>query len=419
MNDNNKKNILFILLIIAYLNAVLRPSMKNPVTAFRLLLPFAWIAIFNISRQTLARMFAIFSGITCLSFFQYYLAKEFFFPEVSTFSIPHLIEFLYHILCIVTVVGIVVSLRYIYQENFNSAIIKFGANFCKVFVVLGLIYSAAGGNPIEFHIFGNVNNFGCVVAVGIILYLFDGAKRFLSKIIWISLSMALLLYNDSKMAFLGAVMAIGLFLIVIFSKMTNSIMRRFLTILLLFIGIVIVVFLINSEILINGYSLRGMTIEPTRRILSGEYYSYISTSQTFRANVIIAILLVLQNSFLLGVGVGNTGLIIRTMVPDPDMILRQYLEVSSHIWWLEEMADFGLIVIILFLIGYLKAWKLYINTREVTPQLFGLICIISFPIWSMSASGLYTEYFSLSMVTFAIMVGFQQNAVPLGKETAV
>ena len=405
----NRKHILLFLLITAYLNAVLRPSETSNITAFRVLLPVAWIYIYNISNRILIKMVKVTVLLSCISFLQCFLSKNFFFPEVEALSYAHLVEYLFHLLCIITVVGIVLSIRIICDEEFETEILKFGSRFIKIVALIYIGYVLRGGNPTYFLMFGNINDLGCVFVIGIYIILFQKSSKMFFRIFWVVILLTLLLYNDSKLAFFGAILAIGLYFIVAVSSSSNSKTARVLKIVLILLGVIGIGFILTTEISINSYSLRGMTIGTIQKVLSGQFYSHSSSSQTFRTNVIIALFRILRKSLLLGVGTGNTGLILKTIVPDTGMVFRKLPYMSSHIWWLEVMADWGIIAIIPMLVGYIRTWKRFITFVGPWEKLFGLLCIITFPIWSMSSSGLYTEYFSLSMLTVAVIVSRKPN----------
>lgn len=161
--------------------------------------------------------------------------------------------------------------------------------------------------------------------------------------------------------------------------------------------------LFNSNLEINGYSIRDLVYVPYTQISSGVYFDDSSQSFKFRSNTIIGITSILQDSKGIGVGPGNTSLVLKYLIPDPSNSIRQNY-VASHIWWYEVIADLGWLIIIPSVIFYLKQWRRFFLPINERPQIFSQIFTLFFPIWCMSSSGLYTEFFTLSLLFMSVIL---------------
>ena len=279
--------------------------------------------------------------------------------------------------------------------NFSSYLIKF-------ILLIYIPYIIMGNDPDNFLVFGNINDLGCILTGGILVILFDTVTRKPFKIFYVLLLMALLLYNDSKLALFGGVLEVGLYYIQKLSVKFSS-AKKIIFAVLIIIGIIGIYSFFNSSIELNGYSIHDLAYVPYYQITSGVYFDQSAQSFTFRTNNIIGITQIIKESYGLGVGPGNTSLILKYLIPDATGAIRQDY-VSSHIWWYEIMADLGWIIIIPMLLFYIRQWKGFSSMKSEGGLLFSQIYIITFPIWCMSSSGLYTEFFSIMMIALSVII---------------
>lgn len=398
-----RKKILYILLITAFFNAVLRLSANSNITLFRLLIP---VSLYYIGKCSARIFFLIMKAMTffsVFSFLQFALAKFVFFPNAETLSVIHQTEYLFHIFCICIVVGLVLCLRLICGDSFQAEFLGFLSSIVKFVIAVYSIYALLGRDPTQFLMFGNINDLGCIMTAGIAILLLDNKTNAFMKVFWIIVSCFWLLYNDSKLALFGGVVELALYLIFKLSKSNEARMKKIFKYTFILLGFLGVWLFINSSTVINNYGIRDITIEPIINVLHGNFYSHSSSSVAYRANVIIGLITILKRSFFLGVGVGNSSLLLKYIIPDPYGTFSRFSFMASHIWWFEIMVDGGIVFAFLLIRGYIRTIKSYFASNNSESLLFSQLIIMSFPLWSMSSSGLYTEFFTLSVLAFAII----------------
>lgn len=260
-----------------------------------------------------------------------------------------------------------------------------------------------------FSLYGNVNNFGCVLAGGLLALLCDTITKRPFKIVYSILILGALVFNDSKLALLGALLGGGLYVIHrFFSRISKT--ERALVSLVLIIGIFFGVrFFVSSALSLNGYDLTQLILLPIEQVKSGQFFNDSAQSYTYRTNCIIGIGRILRDSWGLGVGTGNTAVILGNFLPNLNETYNEN-SLSSHIWWFEVMADIGWIIIIPMIKIFFAQIRSFVCFRIAERKLFSQIFVISFPLWSMSASGLYTEFFTIMLITVSV-ISYRQKII--------
>ena len=420
----SKKTIYFILFC-AYFHAILRLSPTGSVTLFRLLIPLSIYIIAKRSRKVFfCAMFGMI-GVVALGITQFVLSKKIFFPEV-TFSFSNQVLFWIHIFSIFVFVGLLACLWQVEGKRFVVNYVFFNRGIIKIAIVLDAVFLLCGGFYKDFTLFGNINDFGCAIVAGMIIIL-CGKERWWSKCFWSVCILTLLYVNDSKLALLGALLAIVVFVVLktdefIINKLIDGKSQkldRFLQgkkyqrgvytvfknwrLFALLGGILILLIILISPISINGYPIREMVGSAFAQIFTGTFYDNSNESLLFRVNAIIGMGAILRKSFFCGVGVGNTGIILRTILPSMDEMFAGYVYVAPHVWWLELFADFGIVLIVPAIGLFIYQVKCFFtNKYKDRASVLQTMTLLSFPVWCMSSSGLYTEYFTLSLLTVAV-----------------
>lgn len=398
----NKERFIYFILITAVFNAVLRTSPGSTLTVFRLLIPISFILVYTISKKAfgiLVKGSVVFVLLAC---FQNLLTSEIFYPQVVTITYSHLFGYCIHYISIFVVCALVYCLKVINEDDFFIKLINFSSRLVKFILLIYLPYILTGHAPEEFLVFGNINDLGCILTGGILVILFDGVTKTTFKPLYVILILLLLLYNDSKLAMFGGFMEVALYYILQLSKKTKS-FKRIISMVLIVIVVVVVSSFFTSSIEINGYSVHNLVMMPFLQLRDGTYFLDSSQSYTFRTNNIIGIIEILKHSCGIGIGPGNTSLVLKYLIPDPDgSIWQDY--VSSHIWWFEIMSDLGWLVIVPMVRCFIRQIKGYLSMSSTKELLFSQIFIIAFPIWCMSSSGLYTEFFSIMLISLCIIL---------------
>lgn len=407
----DSKRTIYAILFCAYFHAVLRVPFVDALTFFRLLLPLAVLIIGRHARDVLKVLFFAVSGMVVLGAVQSVLCQTVYFPSIAL-SAGNVVTFWIHYASLLVLGGLLITLWRKEGDDFYAKFARFHTVIIKCAMVCNAAWLLPGGEYRDFLLFGNINNFGCAMVVGTALILCSPSKVYW-KGFWTGLAMVLLYVNDSKIALLGMLLVLAVYLIVVVEKpLAKKICAakrqgRVLTYwragaaALLTAALLV---LLTSPLSINGYSIREMTADAAKQVLSGQYYPHSNTSLLFRVNAVIGLGDVLKSSCFLGVGAGNAGVILRAVLPGMDEMFANHAFVSSHIWWLETFADFGVVFIVPALAVFLAQVVCFFTCRYRSCfSLLQTMLLLSFPVWCMSASGLYTDFYTLSVMMVAVM----------------
>ena len=400
-----KKYSLYLILLFAFLNAVLRLSADSKLTLFRLLLPYSVLLITICSTKIFLKFLFSFVCLGFLGLIQHFFTAEFFFRNIS-FDFLFFLEYYFHYSCILVVFFMILCLKEVEGENFKKNFFLFLTFFLKGMCLFILIYTVVWGKELmTISTADNINNVGCMFAAGIGLLLVD-SKRNKFQYFWCGLIAFLLIHNDSKAAFLGVCFEIFIFHIVNntirFKRRTSVLLKAVIVLLLLLLTT-----LFFDTLTINTFTLLDLVFAPIQRILEGNPFPNANTSVTFRTNSTIAAIDILLETYGVGVGFGNTGRILKEVMVNVYEKWSWNTVYSLHNWWLELMCDFGWSVIFLEIYIFVKEIIAFFLKTEYTPEeLQLLVLVLSFPLWSISASGLITEYYTLSVLFFTLTCNF-------------
>lgn len=413
----------YVILFLAYFHAVLRVPVVGGLTFFRILLPVSVLLIGVHSLKTIAAISGAVAGMMAISLVQSCLCQKFYYPEI-VFSMSNLVQFWIHYASIFVFCGLLITLWRKEGDAFYGRFASFHTVIIKCAMICDAVWLLFSGNYKGFSLFGNVNNFGCAMVVGVALILCSESKVYW-KCLWTGMAAVLLYANDSKIALLGLLIELCIYLIVWIEKnvidknrtamratdkRTDATQRarargyifaHWRGVCAAVFGVAVILVL-TSPIRIHGYNIKEMTQGALRQVFTGRYYEHSTSSLQFRANAVIGLGDVLENSCLLGVGAGNSGIILRQILPDMNVLFEDRIFVSSHIWWLEVFSDFGLFSIIPAILIFAAQLVCFFKCRYRSRfNLFQTMVLISFPIWCMSAAGLYTDFYTLSVMIVA------------------
>lgn len=399
------KRIIYILLFISFFSAVLRPSTESPLTLFRLLIPFCLWVIYVVNSLYFKNLIKFSFIFLVIAFIQNFVTREILYPNINTFSYSFLLLFCANYITNFVIISLVYSLWYIEKERFFINSIGFASTIAKLCIALFIVYVIMGGDNMYFnYIGGNINNFGCLMTAGLLAILFDPSTKSYLKYIYIVLIPSLLLYNDSKLALMGAILILVLYAIFRISNETSKKVRKKILIVLSLIFIFVIYKFFTSSSDINGYEVESLILMPLEYIKEGQYFDESTSSIAFRTNSIVGIVQILKKSLGIGVGPGNTSFILTTLMPDREGRFSELDYTSPHIWWLEVMADLGWVIILPSLKYFYRNLRSYFTLKSTNDLLFSQIFVISFPLWCASASSLHTEYYCIMMITISYLL---------------
>ena len=393
------------ILLTAFLNAVLRPSAGSNITLFRVLLPLAVVLIAVSSIKVFRQMMVGFFLLVGLAVLQHAITHWVFYPGIS-FDWLYLAEYLFHYGSILILFSLIRCQAALKGRTFYDAFSRFLIIFAKTICLFLFFYTVIMGRPLmSISRADNINNMGCLLTAGACLILADSGRSGRKwQFLWVLLIVFLLYYNDSKAALFGALLICAIYAVLWVSRFPRGREKLAIRRVFLFLGAFAVAFIIALSPSIHGYSLRGLILDPIRRVLANNPYPMASTSITYRTNSTIAALNIIRNTGGIGVGIGNTARVLKHTMVNVYESWASSRGYSLHNWWLELITDFGYPAIILELYLFFKSFSLYmLKGRLSLMETAKVLFFLSFPIWSISASGLTTEYYTLSVLLFLML----------------
>lgn len=410
---SQEKNILKCLIYIILTFAVFNDILRIPGTSisfFRICLPICVIILLT-NRKTAINLIKITIGLVAISIFQYLL----FYKIYRTDLIFMKSLYLKYLILNVTIIIIVLMVMYLkeiepdfFQNNFWNYIIRIG------FIVMGVaVLDRIDTWFFSSRFFGelrvdNENNYGCFIAALIPFFITDYQKhKHYRDIIGIVLAVWIIVVNDSKAALFGIVFMVIIFFCIAFPANTGAKMFWYRYVVIIgSIALIIAIIIANPSI--HGYSLQDTIYQPIRRIIENDPYSDYKSSISYRTNTTLYCLRQLIFTGFLGIGMGNTGVLLKHEFPDlsPEMQTAIHSPVISlHNSWLEFALDFGAVALILFFIIIRYACRLYFRKGTLTQiEKLRVMFIAGFPIWIISTSGIYTLYYLFIVIGYLLFV---------------
>ena len=167
---------------------------------------------------------------------------------------------------------------------------------------------------------------------------------------------------------------------------------------------VMIIFL-QSPITIKTESIANTSYGLVSHVVSGELYPVSRESLHYRTNAIICMMNIIKESKGLGIGIGNTGVYLADSMPNADYYLQQQSGnnepkiLSPHFALLEFISDCGIWAIALLLVILKSALEKFMSaSKSDFVDVYFVSFVLSFPIWCMSASGVYTIYYLFILI---------------------
>lgn len=385
--------LLYIILFFAVFHDICRiPS--SSVTFFRICTPLAIFAGFSYNfRRTLKYLIFFLLLIICN------LIQAISFAKVNTIGIQVnaslFIKYAINYCSIFVVVIMVDTIYHLDRKNFLNnfrAFIKFLAWIILFFFFLHALrqyYSILNSLSLA-----NVNNYGAYCAAILPFFIYE-AFLFQRKraIIYCILTILLSIANDCKLIFLGAAIEI---VIAYFCtrKHRKGKFQLWPICILPILTIMAIFFICDDSITVMGYSFNGMVIQPVQRILKGQAFDISASSISFRVNVFIIGIQWLAISRFMGIGMGNTGILLKKVLLFKENSAMDIMDVlSPHNTIVELLLEFGFIAAMLYLMVITKLIKfIKMPKRKQIHNIF-LIEFLSVWLWVLAPSSIHTAYF--------------------------
>ena len=394
--------IIYIILILSIFGDILRIS-GSAITFFRLSLPVAFLILALYPYWTV-RYLGIMIGIILISAVQYCLLYNVIHPELEPIN-NYFIRYMFFYACMVLVFFLVKLIQMNNQFNFEMSFAKFLIGIGVIILVITLINE---GYPLFFKgiELDNPNNYSCYMAAVFPLVLVKlQVERKLRYFFLIFFLFIAILLCDAKAALFGCVVQLAIFCALLFqSQNAHKVLRWRCMIVLLGAFVLVGILIWNPQL--HGYTMRGTILEPIIRIVQNDPYSVYTTSITYRTNTTLFAIWEVIRTCGIGLGAGNTGVLLKSEFPELNPEYHQALNASTlslHNSWLEFALDVGLIVIIIYIVVFVYGIRLYFRKSDLTQiERSRVIYILSFPIWMLGPSGVYTLYYLLLTMAFLL-----------------
>lgn len=236
----------------------------------------------------------------------------------------------------------------------------------------------------------NRNNYAVCLAAVFPWYFIEAVYGKSKNVIICIVILVVLWMGDSKAALAGIVIEIGIIVgIQIIKKLRDG--NRLVIFMLT--GVIIAGILICfSPLKVNGYRIKEMFTGMVSHIVKGEPYRDSGSSLSYRTNAIIHMIQGITESGFMGIGIGNTGKLLAAKMPDAVQEISK-IAISPHYAVLEFFCDCGILAIVLCLYIYGQAIKKVFYAKGLGKiDIYFVSFTLTFPMWSMSASGIYTTY---------------------------
>lgn len=392
IRKKQKQNFIFLCLLFSVFNDWMRIP-GTPISLFRLFLPAALlICFFELEGQ---RKYV---GVGIL-FLVVNLFQNGIFTLISGMVAPLLFiaKYMFLYLSIFSIFLMVKWIRKTSRSDFEKL-------FFRVLPVTGIInillYWLCETPAKQLLHLANRNNYAISLAAIFPYFFLKGLESKRIYFLPCILILGSLFVVGSKAAFLGGCLEILLIAAMKVMRLLRS--CRWAGGVVLFSVLFSMVMVLQSPLYISGgHTISDLSTGMMTHILSSEPYPISDDSSLhYRTNSIICMLDYIKASCAMGIGAGNTGLYLAVSMPGADYYLAQQSveterkTLSPHFALLEFISDNGIWAIALLLAILKSAWEKFMNAKEngFVDSYFVAVAL-SFPVWCMSASGIYTIYY--------------------------
>lgn len=388
-----RRYIYLAIIIIAGLSTVLRPSINSNITLIRVLLPIIFIDFFVRKPKKGIEFLSIILILLLYSLFVSYLVSRF-----HTFSV---VFFFYY----TTVIFFYYYSEDLIQKVSVHHVYVFLKNLFKILIVLGFFQLYFGGVYINTQdrlpavntFFWNENEYSSIFSIFIPLFFLKESNWL--KYFWIGSALVLMIHNDAKLALIATFLFFGGFL-----------MTKFKIFKFKYVGLALLaLFLIILLYLGRDYDIQG---KYTINVFLTGLYEHIMALETFRhigsfnarSNAIILGIKEFIHSWFLGIGPGNSLLMMKEIViPGTE----HWTALSMHNFVMQVITEIGVLGITLLLAVYFRVQKA-VNRNTVFPSNIIILYYASSIISISLLSGPWSNYFFLFIFYFSIFF-FESN----------
>jgi len=374
----------FTVVTIAGMSTVLRPSIESKLTLFRVLLPFIFLWLFVANPRRALKLIGIIGVFVCYSLLVSYASRFHNFSVVFNLYYITLFVFYFYYKEVLRICG-------------AQSIYSYLSGLFKVLIILGYIQYFFGGvyfntleTPAVNIFFWTENEYSAVLAIFVPLYFLK--EKHYAKYVWIFAATYLIVFNDAKLAFLSLIVFFAGYLLIKFKLFKI----RYLGFLVLgILGVAILYF--AREYSIQGkYTIEYFISRLVDNVIAQQTLEHIGTFNA-RSNAVILGIKELLNSYLLGIGPGNSDIMMaEIVVPGTEA----FTALSMHNFTLQIVTEMGLLGMGLLVVFYLKIEQAGLKSEY--PMNLVLIFFISCIISVTLLSGAWSNYFYLFILIYGI-----------------
>ncbi len=383
-----KKSILLLVVVIAGLSTVLRPSIDSSLTLFRVILPIL-MAYMALKRP---RQFFIFL-ITSLFLTAYSIFISLYMSRYNSFDVVFILYY------------IIILFLFIYVEYVNDIVgtenvYQFLKYLFFSFLILGYIQLYFGGNYPNTNdrgyavniFFWNENEFSATLGILLLIFFLKEKKTIITYIVML-LAFHLILYNGARLV----VIAISLFIFSYYYFKIPLFRIKYL-------GLTSIVLLLFSLALytrdievFEQTTVQELVFYPFEHLINLDPVINIG-SINGRLNAVIFGTLELKDSYFLGIGPGNS---VKMMFSKVDIGQGRFAAYSMHNFIYQIITELGILgLVLLFLMGRFVIKNIRKNT--VYPRIVIVFFYICFTILISILSGSFSNYFCIFMFYYSI-----------------
>lgn len=376
------------LIIVAYLNAILRLSPESSFTLFRVCLPFVFcfFAFKNINHTSKYVIFSIF--LLLYSYVISYLP----FNRFQNFDIIFTSHYILLPFCFLLVDFFVllvgVDFLYLVFKRFHFIMLFLAL---LQFFVGGVYPNTQDRSPMVNIFFGNENEFSAVLAIFLPLFMIR-EKTSILKVVCVILTLFFIVYNDARLLMIGVVV----FLYCYYTHISP--LYRYdkgLWYGILGVLVVLVMALFSETTFFDGYTFVDLFVDPIVRIVSLNPYNEIG-SLAVRVNAYIWGLIELRNSYFMGVGPGNT---LTLMIEKAPRGMIDFTAKSFHNILLQMLVELG--VVGALMIGAFIRWIREAIKRSSYSKSVTYGYYIATLIFSTILAGAFSNYAFIFILAFS------------------
>lgn len=373
------------IIIIAGLSTVLRPSIESKITLFRVLLPFLFLGFFMVNFKKAVNLSVLIIAFISYSLLVSYLGKYHEFSLV--YNLYYITVFFFYFYCreiarTCNPESIYTILVYIYKTILVLAYLQFFFG--------GVYFNTQDRLPAVNIFFWNENELSAVITIFSPLFFLKSKSIF--KYLWLFAAIYLIHYNDAKLALLSLIVFFGGYFIIKFKIFK----MRYIGLFFLAAFGIIVLFFIREYTIQGKFTIEYFLSRLANGLWTQQPLEHIGTFNS-RSNAIILGVRDFMNSYFLGVGPGNSLLMLeQVVIPGQE----KFSALSMHNFTLQivtEMGVFGLGILGFFVIKVKQAAK---NSKY--PMNLVFLFFISSLISITLLSGAWSNYFYLFILFYAV-----------------